>query len=39
MENSYRKNEKVIYKKGDLDKTENYRGISLMDTGYKIYAE
>lgn len=25
-----------IYKKGDGSKTENYRGITLMDTGYKM---
>lgn len=28
-----------IYKKGDCEKTENYRGISLLCTAYKIYAE
>lgn len=27
-----------IYKKGDRKKAENYRGITLMDTGYKIMA-
>lgn len=30
---------KPIYKKEDIDKMENYRGITLMDTGYKIYVE
>ena len=28
-----------LYKKGDRDQAENYRGITLMDTGYKIFAE
>lgn len=30
---------KPVHKKGDKDKIENYRGIALMDTGYKIYVE
>lgn len=29
---------KPIYKKGDVDNTENYRGVTLIDAGYKIYA-
>ncbi|XP_011632013.1 uncharacterized protein LOC105423797 [Pogonomyrmex barbatus] len=29
----------TIYKKGDTEKMENYRGISLLCTTYKIYAE
>lgn len=28
-----------IHKKGDQEKAENYRGVSLLCTGYKIYAE
>lgn len=28
-----------IFKKGERDKVKNYRGISLMDFGYKRYAE
>lgn len=28
-----------VYKKGDQEKTENYRGISLLCTRYKIYAK
>lgn len=28
-----------IYKRGDLKKVENYRGISLFCTAYKIFAE
>ena len=30
---------KPINKKGDEEKTENYRGIPLMDVEYKIYTE
>lgn len=28
-----------IFKKGEKDEVKNYRGITLMDTGYKIYTE
>lgn len=28
-----------LYKKGDKEESKNYSGITLMDTGYKIYAE
>jgi len=28
-----------LYKIGELDKTKNYRGISLLYSAYKIYAE
>jgi hypothetical protein len=27
-----------IHKKGDINNQENYRGISLLNSGYKIYA-
>lgn len=27
-----------LNKKGDEDEVKNYKGITLMDTGYKIYA-
>lgn len=30
---------KLIHKKGAVERIENYRGITLMDTGYKIYTE
>lgn len=29
----------MIFKKGERDKAKNYRGISLMDSGYKLYAD
>lgn len=29
----------LIYKNGDQEKAENYRGVSLLCTGYKLYAE
>lgn len=29
----------LIYKKGNQDKAENYRGISLLCSAYKVYAE
>lgn len=29
----------LIYKKRDQERTENYRGISLLCTAYKVYAE
>lgn len=29
----------LIYKEGDQEKAENYREVSLLCTGYKIYAE
>lgn len=29
----------LIYKKRDQERTENYRGISLLCTAYKAYAE
>lgn len=28
-----------MFKKGEVDDEKNYRGITLMDTGYKIYTE
>lgn len=28
-----------LYKRGDKEKTENYRGISLLCSAYKVYAE
>ena len=28
-----------VYKKGDVDEVKNYRGVTLMDVDYKIYAE
>jgi len=28
-----------LYKRGDKDKTQNYKGIALLCTAYKIYAE
>ena len=30
---------KLIFKKGDRREASNYRGITLMDTGYTIFAE
>jgi len=40
MSIEWRKNIVVpLYKKGDTEKTENYRGISLLGTAYKMYAE
>jgi hypothetical protein len=27
-----------IHKRGDINKQENFRGISLLNSGYKIYA-
>lgn len=29
----------LIYKKGRKDDVKNYRGVRLMDTAYKIYAD
>lgn len=36
MEDRY---SKLIFKKGDRDNVEDYRWITIMDSGYKIYAE